>query len=184
MVQKDYPPHKKMKEAVEECLQSAAKLTGSQHLQPAAVLYGSNQQPVDSWEMRKEGTEDVVIHAQAEETLQGMMRQFVNNQSSLAQSNAVLAAPRLRLVSANVVLLVVGKHTFRSATTDHFQRDTPTTARLASAMKVAGTDVAKKVDDLIERRHAAAHAESLEVLDEEVDEVRQLITLQLQHLCR
>lgn len=151
------------------------------------VTFTSSNEEVDNWESRKVGTRDLTVVVEPPAMLGGMLSSVMERMEALENREALLAAPRMRNTAAQVLLHAVGKASFRTTATDYYSKMGSAHAgvqQLASALMVAPEQLVQQADQLISRRNAGTHCGSLAQLDEEVQEVKGLISPRLQQLCR
>ncbi|GFR45854.1 hypothetical protein Agub_g7189 [Astrephomene gubernaculifera] len=185
--------HENLGSCVERALSTAQGCTG-ENLEVKQVLFTDTQAPVANWQQRLVGNQDVTVVAETRgtlpqlvlsmsETLQSVLTRLADHDAQLASGWAL----RLRNVNAQLLLHACGKQEFRTTTSDCYtkmleQQDLGL-ERLAQRMGMDAAAVAQQADDLLTRRNCLTHPGSLEVLEQEVNEVLGHITPALRQMC-
>lgn len=187
VIENNVSPSDSLLTAVEGGLQDAAQQAGGQPT-VREVRFSASNQTVDSWQTRSVGTRDITVLADAPGTLTSWLQDILEKQRGADRKMAVMAAPRLRNTSAQILLHVAGQQAFRETKCSHFTTrlgpNEPGLAALSQSLGVPIGQLQQQADNLIDRRNAATHPCSLDGLDLEVAEVLETITPELEAMCR
>lgn len=117
--------------------------------------------------------------------LKGQVEELIKEAAASKARQAILAAPRLINLVTQVLLVAIGRQTLRTTTSTRFQEwgpGDPLLQRLADATGLPSNELVTWADAVITARNAAVHPVNKAALDEEVRQVRQLLTPEVESL--
>lgn len=180
-------------ENLQQCVARALSEAARQLGRPLDVLWvelSGTKAPLEDWQTRLVGNEDITVLAATPGTLlhriYSLYAQLGRRLSVAERGQAEDRAPRLRHAVAQVLLIACGAQQLESERNCYQQMLTAQDSRLqqvAQGLGMTGAEFARQADSVVRLGMQQNQPTSLAALEAEVHELRGLITPALEQLC-